>query len=277
MKPQKLVNIHAHIHVNTNVPERVREWSACGCVKWCALADCAFWQPPHSTYLGNDGVLKWLREYPDIIVGMGSVELGLQMGAPDDISRLKDQGFSGLKFEMPSHPYDHDRYMPLYKRAQELGMPILFHTGQVASLESSDIIERLTSDHMRPFRLDRVARAFPRLQIIGAHLGLPHADEALSLLTYPNVYFDICGGGGEKRHISLLKKVLAPFPGANMTDRDENLALQYFEKLVFGTDNPSVSVWLPAAEGLMDYLKIPEAARARFYWQNAYDIFNWSE
>ena len=41
-------------------------------------------------------------------------------------NRLRDQGFTGLKLEMPSHPYDHDRYMPIYERAEQLGMPILF-------------------------------------------------------------------------------------------------------------------------------------------------------
>ena len=277
MPSRKLVNIHAHIHVNGDVPQIVREWSSWGCVKCCVLADCAFWQPPYSTYLGNDGVQKWMRKYPDIIVGMGSIELGHQMGTPDDISSLRDKGFSGLKFEMPSHPYDHDRYMPLYERAQELGMPILFHTGRVAALVSSDIVQRLTSDHMRPYRLDRIAKAFPTLRIIGAHLGLPHAHEALALLDLPNVYFDISGGSGQKKHISLLKQALSPFPGANMTDRDENLALQYFEKLAFGTDNPPISVWFPAAEELMDYFQISEATRERFYWRNAYDIFGWPE
>ncbi len=276
MKPRRLVNIHTHIHVDTDVPARVREWEKWGCVKWCALADSEFWQPPNGTYLGNDGVLKWMREFPDIIVGMGSVELGHKMGCPDDIDRLKELGFEGLKFESPSHPYDHDRYMPLYERAEQLQMPILFHTGWVAQLEASDRRMRTSSDYMRPFRLDRIARSFPNLKIIGAHLGLPHAEEALALLLkMPNVYFDMCGGGGGRRHRSLIKKAMAPFPGADMSDPEENLALQYFDKMVFGTDNPPISVWLPAAEEIMDYLQIPEQTRERFYWRNAYDIFGW--
>ena len=134
---KKLINIHSHIHVKTDVPARIREWSALGCEKWCALALNSFWQPPHSIYLGNEGVLKWMREYPDIIVGMGAIELGgKKTGTPDDVSRLRDQGFSGLKFITPAYPYDHDLYLPLYERAQELGMPIIFHTGWVAALPS---------------------------------------------------------------------------------------------------------------------------------------------
>jgi len=276
MKPDKIVNIHAHLHVTDDVPARVRDWDRRNCLKTCVLADCRFWQPPNSTYCGNEDALKWMREFPDRIVGMGSVELGREMGTPDHIDRLKDQGFSGLKFEMPWRRYDHDRYMPLYERAETLGLPILFHTGYVARLDAVDRRERLSTDSMRPFALDRVARSFPDLKIVGAHLGLPHAGEALSLLSsHPNVYFDICGGGGGKRHLSKLKRALAPFPGANWDDAEENLALEHFKKMVFGTDNPPLSVWLPAAEEVMDYLRVPDATRELFYWRNASDMFGW--
>ena len=276
MKPRKIVNIHAHLHVDQDVPERIREWRSHGCVKSCVLACGKFWQPPNSSYMGNDDVLQWMREFPDIIVGMGALELGREMDGPDEIDRLKESGFEGLKFLAPSRPYDHDRYMPLYERAEELDMPILFHTGWVALLEASDRREKRSSEYMRAFRLDRVARTFPRLKIIGAHLGLPHADEALKLLaSCPNVYFDMCGGGGSKRHQSLLKKALAPFPGADWDDEEENLALKYFRKMVFGTDNPTIGVWYPAAENVMDYLRVPDETRELFYWRNAADIFGW--
>ncbi|UCE86863.1 MAG: amidohydrolase family protein, partial [Deltaproteobacteria bacterium] len=149
--PDKLVNIHAHLHAGMDVRARVREWESHGCVKCCVLADSRYWQPPRSTYLGNEGVLKWMREYPDLIVGMGNVELGQTMGSPDDISRLRDQGFRGIKLEMPSHPYDHDRYMPLYERAESLEMPVLFHTGWVIRLGELDRGGGRSSESMRAY------------------------------------------------------------------------------------------------------------------------------
>ena len=153
-------------------------------------------------------------------------------------------------------------------------MPIVFHTGWVARIGETDRALRLSSESMRAFRLDRIARAFPDLTIIGTHLGLPHSDEALSLTQHhPNVYFDMSGGGGERTHLSLIKKAMAPFRGADMSDPEENLALQHFRKMVFATDNPSVSVWYPASEEVMDYLQVPEETRELFYWRNAADIF----
>jgi len=73
-------------------------------------------------------------------------------------------------------------------------MPILFHTGMVSrGLEDTKF--RVSSDFMRPVRLDKIARCFPNLIIIGAHLGHPWCDEAAVIMTHnPNVYFDICGG-----------------------------------------------------------------------------------
>jgi predicted TIM-barrel fold metal-dependent hydrolase len=275
-KPDKLVNIHAHLHANMDVPARVREWEEHNCVKCCVLADSRYWQPPRSTYLGNDGVLKWMRAYPDFIVGMGNVELGNEMGSADDIDRLREQGFSGLKLEMPSHPYDDDRYMPLYERAEQLQMPVLFHTGWVMRLGELDRDGRLSSESMRAFRLDRIARSFPQLQVIGSHLGMPHADEALALLDgMPNAHFDMSWDISDRGFVSRLKRALAPFPGADWDDPEQNLALRYFKKIAFGTDDPPIGDWLPVAEEILDYLHVPEDTRKDFYWRNATRIFGW--
>lgn len=275
-RPERIVNIHAHLHADMDVAARVREWSSHGCEKCCVLADSAYWQPPRSTYLGNEGVLRWMREFPDIIVGMGNVELGPEMGTPDDVSRLKDRGFTGLKLEMPSHPYDHDRYLPIYERAEQLEMPVLFHTGWVYPLAASDREHRLSFLSMRAGCLDRIARSFPKLRIIGAHLGMPHCEEALSLLDgMPNVWFDISWDTSDSTFFARLRKALAPFPGARLDEPAENPALRWFERIPFGTDDPPVGDWLPVAEALMDALRIPPATRERFYWRTAAEIFGW--
>lgn len=276
MRPDKLVNAHTHLHEGMDVPARVREWESHGCVKAVVLADSAYWKPPRSTYLGNEGVLRWMRDFPDVIVGMGNVELGLEMGGPDDVERLREQGFRGLKLEMPSHPYDHDRYWPIYERAEQLGMPVLFHTGWVMRLGEGDRGGGRSSETMRAFTLDRIARNFPDLQVIGSHLGMPHADEALSLLLgMPNVHFDLSWDASDRPFVSRLKRALAPFPGARWDDPDENLALRYFEKIPFGTDDSPVGDWLPVAEDLLDYLHVPSERREDFYWRNAERIFGW--
>jgi predicted TIM-barrel fold metal-dependent hydrolase len=274
--PDMLVNVHAHLHSTMDVPARVAEWRRHNCRKVVVLADSAYWQPPNSVYLGNDGVERWVKEFPDLLVGMGNVELGQRMGSPDDVSRLKERGFTGLKLEMPSHPYDHDRYMPLYERAEQLGMPILFHTGWVYRIADQDRRSRLSAAHMHPYTLDRIARSFPDLKLIGAHLGMPHCAEAIALLLgHPNLWFDISWDVADKPFFARLKKALAPFPGADMDDPDENFALHCFERIPFGTDDPLVGDWLPVAYELLDWLRVPEATREAFFWRTADEIFGW--
>jgi predicted TIM-barrel fold metal-dependent hydrolase len=276
VRRDKLVNVHTHLHSGMDVPARVWEWESHGCLKSVVLADSAYWQPPRSVYLGNDGVEKWMREFPDRIVGMGNVDLGPEPGGPDDVDRLRERGFSGLKLEMPALPYDHDRYMPIYERAEQLGMPALFHTGWVMRLGEADRGGGRSSETMRAFTLDRIARNFPGLQVIGSHLGMPHTDEALALLEgMPNVHFDLSWDVSDRSFISRLKRALAPFPGADWDDPDQNLALRWFQKIPFGTDDSSVGDWLPVAEDLLDYLHVPAEMREDFYWRNADRIFGW--
>ena len=139
MKPDKIVNIHSHLARQTDKAERIRDLERHNVVKCCVAALPWPYLPPHRCHSGNDEVWKWMQECPERIVGLGAVDLTQEMDAPDAIGRLRDRGFQGLKFIDPSHPYDHDRYFPLYERAAELGMPILFHTGWLARSASSDL------------------------------------------------------------------------------------------------------------------------------------------
>ena len=93
------------------------------------------------------------------------------------------------------------------------------------------------------------------------------------MLKFSNVFYDMCGGSGKQTHLSLIKKAMAPFPGADMTNPEENLALQHFKKMMFSTDTAEISVWYPNSEEIMDYLQIPEETRELFYWSNAAKMF----
>ena len=200
------------------------------------------------------------------------------------VNRFKEQGYAGLKFEDNSYPYNHDLYWPLYERAEQLELPILFHTGCLAPLRREecnyDARDRIDAENMRPYLLDRVARAFPNLKIIGAHLGLPHAHEALNMIsTYENIYFDFSGGSGQKPHVRKVLAAMLPPAGleTDMADPQENRALAWFEKLCFGTDNPEPDVWVPASEYIMDKLEIPTSLRRKFYYENAAGLLGGNE
>ena len=81
----------------------------------------------------------------------------------------------------------------MYRRAQDLELPILFHLGVIGGAadflnkhpsRDPESAERLTyvrkffadgrdisATRMHPFHLDTIANNFPRLRLIGAHMG----------------------------------------------------------------------------------------------------------
>jgi predicted TIM-barrel fold metal-dependent hydrolase len=265
------INIHGHIHHHQDLRQRVRIWEQWNVVRFCCL--CL----PDGLlegYYTNDDFLGLRGEYGDLILGFAAlnVEIG-RVDGPDKVTRYRAQGFAGLKVIGNSMPFSDERYYPIYETAQELGMPILFHTGWLADV--GPVVSRrlgLSAEVMRPYHLDAVARAFPDLPIIGAHLGWPHPWEALTLIErYDNVYYDFSGGSGLAPHVRNVLSVLMPHPGleTDHSSPDENRALAWFTKLCFATDNPEPSVWVPNSEHIMDRLHIPAETRHRFYYGNA--------
>lgn len=264
-KPRKLFNVHAHHTRNTDFDAHVAQWKADGAVRTCVACMDEEWAQMYG-YFTNSDLLPYLKKHEDHVIGLAAIRTHSDPDGPDAVDRWRGEGFRGLKLIDPGAPYDDERFFPLYERAEKLGMPILFHTGLLGGKPGNALYARTHSEFMRPWRLEHVARRFPGLKIIGAHLGHPHQVEALKLIMVaPNVHFDLSGGGAAKRWISELKCKLAPFPGANWDGPEENLALQWFQKLCFATDNPRVSAWHAAAEDLMNYLHIPEETRERFY------------
>jgi predicted TIM-barrel fold metal-dependent hydrolase len=159
--------------------------------------------------------------YPDLFIPLAQVFLDEHDA--DQISRLHGRGFKGLKITGPDKNYDDESYYPLYERCEELGMPILFHTGirggpidflqfhprdeELAERTAAPFEERGRGSHkgaarMQPIYLDTLGVAFPRLKIIGAHLGYGLYDSAAAVARWRrNVTFDISGGAVVRRHI----------------------------------------------------------------------------
>lgn len=165
------------------------------------------------------------KDYSDRIIGFGSIRPGrLPQNKLEIIDEYYSKGFKGLKFITPTKRYDHDDFLCYYEKAEEYGMPTLFHTGVVAR---GSVAERqdVSSAHMRPVYLDRIARWCPKLKIVAAHMGEPWYGEAYNTSQKnPLLWLDISGKG-----IWLKAKAIR-----------EHLWIRLRpEKLVFGLDEPS--------------------------------------
>lgn len=119
--------------------------------------------------------------------------MALDPSHPDAIREMergvREFGFKGIKIYPimgvynPADPAFH----PFYRRAVELGLPVLTHMG-------ASPVSRGPLRYSLPLLIDDLAIAFPELRIIVAHLAHPWQREtALVIRKHPNVYADISG------------------------------------------------------------------------------------
>ncbi len=143
---------------------------------------------------GQRELLDTVKRYDGFFLAFGFIDL--DKAVPDDISRLRDMGFCGLKPYKQLKPYSAPEYFPLYERAQALGMPILFHTGLIAqgTPYNGAYTHAFGPENMRPVHLAAIAEAFPELIIIGGHQGWPYMEEMeQNLYYYRNIHGDVSG------------------------------------------------------------------------------------
>ena len=164
------------------VAATIRAMDAAGVTKALISA----WVAPQKVMISNDEVAGFVREYPDRLVGVGSVDISRPMQAVAEIRRcVEELGFRGIRvlpwlWERP--PTDRLFY-PVYAACCELGVPFCTQIGHTGPLMPSEV--------GRPIYLDRVALDFPELAIVAGHIGYPWTDEAVAVATkHANVYLD---------------------------------------------------------------------------------------
>jgi predicted TIM-barrel fold metal-dependent hydrolase len=183
----------------------------------------------------------------------------------DEINRLRDQGFRGLKLIRPRRAYDDPSYLPYYARAAELTLPILFHTGMV-SRTLADKERDVHSNRMRPVCIDYVARQVPDATLIMAHLGHPWWDEAAEACRLNhNVYADLSGPALRILSPTDLKRTLwwdaDDDAGHHLTNTPT--AGGAWSHILFGTDVPQsqVPTVLDRYRRAMTALDVPPASQ----------------
>jgi predicted TIM-barrel fold metal-dependent hydrolase len=214
-----IIDVHAHLLPEPDYAKKLIDTAKrLGIDKICLSA-----LGPQFNQPTNEDVKKTFLKYPDVIIGAYYLRLGTDK--PDTVDKLYEEGFRMLKVTCPAKNYDDESYYPIYEKAERYKLPILFHTGMVFRSDK-DKHYNVSSARMRPVFLDTIARAFPSLNMIGAHLGVPWHEEACGVARFnPNVYFDITGAkcGWRSHKTPLFFKEVLWWQGA-------------FEKIVFGTD-----------------------------------------
>jgi len=177
-----------------------------------------------------------VKEHPKRFVGFGSIKLD-DPQAVALVDRFHNAGFRGLgEMSGPLKNYDDKAYWPIYERAEKYGMFILFHSG-IVMRPHPEVPADVSVDRMRPTTLDNIARRFPKLTILGAHLGNPDYAWAAEIARWnPNVYFDLSGSTLIKyqENYQIFKSIF--WWSSIVSPHSPKSDVSAFEKVVFGSD-----------------------------------------
>jgi predicted TIM-barrel fold metal-dependent hydrolase len=190
-------------------------------------------------------VADYVALHPDRLIGFMALDPtqdGWQDEMHDGHQRL---GLRGIKL-MPMYagffPYD-ERLDPLWQYATKHQLPVLLHTG-------TTFVSQAPLEYTLPRHIDVVARRFPDVKIIMAHLGHPYEGECIAVIRkHDNVYADI----------SALHYRPFQFYHSLMLVQEYGV----WHKLLFGTDYPftTVNATLQTLDQLSDMFAVSSTGR----------------
>ncbi|MDF1513023.1 MAG: amidohydrolase family protein [Anaerolineae bacterium] len=135
----------------------------------------------------NDATAAFANAYSHKLIGFLSVNPN-ESDCLDEIARgVFDLGLKGIKLGPNYQNFDPlgEPAFRVYQRAEEMGLPIVFHTG-TSPVRTADL------DYAHPRHFDRIAIAFPQLHIILAHMAHPWQISTIAVIRkHPHVYADI--------------------------------------------------------------------------------------
>jgi uncharacterized protein len=135
----------------------------------------------------NEFVADYVARFPGRAIGLACVDPN-DPGAPAKFERaITKLGLRGLKLAPVYQGFDpwSAQAWRLYEMANSFRVPILWH--QASAFPSQGVLE-----YANPILLDKVARAFPEMKMILAHLGTPWIAELIQLLRkHKQLYSDL--------------------------------------------------------------------------------------
>lgn len=204
-------------------------------------------------WLGNEFMAGLSQRYPGVLMGFGSVDPHAS-DALEEMKRAAGLGLKGLKFHPTMQAFDpgEERFYPLWKQAEDLGLILLFHTGTCGIGAGTPGAGGTKIRYSHPGFLDAVAADFPGTTWIAAHFGWPWFLECLAIALHKsNVWIELSGWA---------PKYLPP-----EVVREAGKRLN--ERTLFGSDYPFIPLerWFEE----FDDLGYPDEAKQNVLHRNA--------
>lgn len=180
-----IVDCHTHMHVagdDAGISERLAGTET---VDACVVLAV----PTGPSEEVNKKLADYVRRHRDKMVGFAVVDPQEDRVGIDNLRQMRE----GLQLDgvvlycsaCGFHP-GHSRAMRLYESAQELGLPVFFHNGDM------DLQRDAVLQYAQPYLLDEIGRTFPELKIVIGNMGVPFVEQTLSMVAkHKNVYGDL--------------------------------------------------------------------------------------
>ena len=176
--------------------------------------------------------IKFAKANPETVIPYAQIDIDSPT-VLEDVKKVHSMGYRGLGefFAKNQWSYDDPKYEPLWSLAEELGMPLAPHTGNLSNGMMANL---------RPASLATIAANHPNLIIVGAHFGNPwYAEAAEAARRNSNLYFDMSGSSLIKKEHDpgIWKEYLwwTPYVGKDTPHMPKDL-VPAFEKIVFASD-----------------------------------------
>ena len=217
---------------------------------------------PEFNAKANDFTAAKVKEYGDRLVGFVFIHPGYK-DAPGELERCAKMGFKAVKINgslLRFFPED-DRMQGVYKKAMDLGVPIMTHCGPNVENFSKDPKEIKERQFAEPKSWIPVLKRYPDLKLLLAHFaGSTHYyKDALEVLDeFPAVMVDtamVLHRLTTEEATSFIKRVGA-------------------DRVIFGTDYPGEDLGQDIK--LVKALSLTEAEKEKIFAQNVMSFFSLS-
>lgn len=210
------------------------------------------WHRPGGWVFSNDDVAEIVRAFPGRFEGVAAVNLENPVEAVRELDRaVRELGFKALRV-IPwlwNRPPNDNLYYPLYVKCIELDIPFCTQVGHTGPLKPSETGRPI------PY-IDEIALTFPKLRIVGGHIGYPWTDEMIALAwKHENVYIDTS----------------AYLPRYYPMQLVHFMQTYGKEKVLFGTNFPQLSFEKCVEQARK--LGLPDDIEAKFFHENARHVF----
>lgn len=200
------------------------------------------------THVTNQDVADWVKSYPDILIGFGSVDLCKSSNyVQQKLFEIEAFNFKGIKllpYSQFFNPSRNKNMNLLFDHCRRTGAIVLTHTGCAAgAFELPEL-----SENSRPAHWEPLVRKYPEVPLVLAHFGSYSTStpgiwfqEAFTLMkNYQNVYADISAAGYILKDAEIVNII-----------RKENC----FKQVLFATDYPGPLYQGISTQSLVDEIK----------------------